>query len=568
MADMQELERALINADAAGDADAARKLAGVIMQMRSAAPQPPALTAEPITRGERFAQGLRDPLNGGAQLLTKILPSSVVEAGNKANNWLADKTGLVGRLPEGGVGQQIREQEAKYEAGRAAAGQSGMDFTRAAGSLANPVTWAPGGVVAKAASLPGRMAAGAASGGLMALLNPVQGDDYALEKAKQVGAGAALGGLIPGIASGIGRLISPKASTDPAIQLLRSEGVSPTIGQTMGGVANKLEERLTSLPIMGDAIAAGRRRAADQLNAAVANRALTPIGESLPKGMQGREAVGYVQSKLGDAYDNLLPKMTVKADQTFAQELSSLRNMVANGSIDPQAAKAFGRIVQNDVLGKFRGQQALTGQTFKQIEGDLFNQIKRFGQSQDADQRLVGDALKELQSSLRSLAQRSNPQLAKELGDINLGYANFKRLEKAAGSLGAEDGIFSAAQLQSAVKALDRSKDKGQFARGGALMQDLSDAAKTTLGSKVPNSGTPERLMVGVGGLGAGLLNPAIPLGLAGGAIPYSPWGQSLLSLATSARPAAAKKIAGLLEQSSPMFAPAGGLLGAQMLPQ
>ena len=45
---------------------------------------------------------------------------------------------------------------------------------------------------------------------------------------------------------------------------------------------------------------------------------------------------------------------------------------------------------------------------------------------------------------------------------------------------------------------MDKSKDKRAFSEGSALMQDLTDAAKTTLPSKVPDSGTPARLMADV----------------------------------------------------------------------
>ena len=88
--------------------------------------------APPMSRMDRFSQGLKDPINGGAQLLTNLLPKGVVDAGNTANNWLADKTGLVGRLPAGGVDQQVREQETKYQARR---GDSGLDGYRLAGNV-------------------------------------------------------------------------------------------------------------------------------------------------------------------------------------------------------------------------------------------------------------------------------------------------------------------------------------------------------------------------------------------------------------------------------------------------
>ncbi|MEG7603096.1 hypothetical protein, partial [Listeria monocytogenes] len=89
----------------------------------------------------------------------------------------------------------------------------------------------------------------------------------------------------------------------------------------------------------------------------------------------------------------------------------------------------------------------------------------------------LGDAYKQLQSELRDLVTRSNPAHADELKAINTGWASFKRIQNAAAKVGSEEGVFTPAQLQNAVRALDRSKDKARFAEGNALMQDLSGAA-------------------------------------------------------------------------------------------
>lgn len=533
----------------------------------------------PLTKAERFAKGLRDPIDGGAQLLTKVLPSDVVSAGNRFNNWLADKTGLVARLPEGGVDQQVRDAEAEYQARRnlptitnLVTGQKpdpGFDWMRLGGNIFNPANVAAASRLPAATTLLGKMGWGAVGGGLSALSQPVtQGDNFAWEKLKQVLAGTVFGGTTPAVFAGAGRMVNPKASQDAQLALLRSEGVRPTIGQTLGGWADKAEQKAMSIPFVGDAIAGARERAAGDLNRAVANRALAPIGEKLPEGKVGREAVGYVQGKLSEAYDDLLPRMKVQADQTFNQEIKSLANMVKTGALDPKAAASFSRILKNDVLGKFQGQASLTGQTLKQVESDLSQQISRLGQSTDADQRLIGDALKEVQASLRSLAQRSNPDLAPQLKAINAGYANFKRMERAASSVAADDGVFSPAQLQSAVKALDKSKDKGRFARGEALMQDLADAGRVRLGANVPNSGTADRLMqigTGAAALGNPLLTGAT---IAGGSVAYSPAVQALLRglVANRGSGQTAQAISGLLDKAAPVLAPAGGLLGLQTL--
>jgi hypothetical protein len=60
-----------------------------------------------------------------------------------------------------------------------------------------------------------------------------------------------------------------------------------------------------------------------------------------------------------------------------------------------------------------------------------------------------------------------------------------------------EEGIFTPAQLEAAVRQTDRSARKGAFARGAAPMQELSGTATSVLGSKVPDSGTAARGMTG-----------------------------------------------------------------------
>lgn len=530
--------------------------------MGTTAPSAPA--GPPMSRLEKIGQGVVDPVNGGAQLLTHLLPDGVVKAGNNFNNWLADKTGLVAKLPEGGVDQQVREQEKAYQDKRAAAGEAGVDWWRVGGNVVSPVNLTLGRLIPGGGGLGVRSIKGALNGAVSGALSPtVTEGDYWDEKAKQVGLSTVGGGIVPSAVAGVSRVISPLASRAPDLALLRSEGIRTTLGQTLGGFANTVEQKAMSLPLLGDAIRAARQRSVDDLNQAVANRALTPVGQQLPAGVKGREAVDAVKTALGDAYDNVLPNLTVKADGPFMRELAQTHSMVQTGALAPTAVQAFNRILTNDVLSKLQRQGAMTGQTLKAVESDLGQQISRLGASTDADQRLVADALKNVRASLRDLASRSNPGAAKELAAVNSGYANFKRLEKAASYVSAEDGVFSPSQLQTAVKALDRSKDKGAFARGDALMQDLSDAAKGRLGNGVPDSGTAGRLALPAM-LGAALYDPSKWPQLA--ALPaasllYSRPAQWAARGLLASRPASAEKVAGLLDEASPMLAPAGGLL-------
>ena len=527
--------------------------------------------AVPATRMDKIVKGLRDPVDGGAQLLTNMLPESVVRAGNRFNNFLADKTGMVGRLPEGGVNQQVRQGEAAYQAQRAAAGESGFDGYRLMGNVANPANLALAFKLPAAVSTLGRVGTGVVGGAASSALNPVtSGDSFASEKAKQMGMGAAFGGAVPAVVGGVSRLISPNASVNPQLALLKAEGIKPTVGQSLGGWANRFEEKLQSVPLMGDAITAARQRSNVDLGQAAANRALFPIGKSLPKDLTGNDAVLYVRKAMNDAYDDIAPKLAVKQDQTFTQSLSSLQSNVAQGAINPNAKNAFNRFLKNDVNPLFQGQQAVTGETFKRLQGKITQKIQQTAASTDADQRLLADAYKEMGDQLNQLLIRSNPQAADRLNAINTGYANFKRLQRASSSVAAEDGVFTPAMLQNAVKAADRSKDKARFAEGGALMQDLSSAGKNLLNNKVPNSGTAERLILAGGLGGTAYFNPVAAMasgaGLLGGAAMYTPLMQGLLSGAVSARPALAQPTAEMLRKAAPALVPGGAQVGFGLL--
>ena len=152
---------------------------------------------KPATRMDKFQQGLRDPIDGGAQLLTNILPRGIVAAGNRADNWLSEKTGVVTSIPEGGLNQVQTERNRAYEARRAAAGDEGFDGYRLLGNVANPVNFLPGAALPNVATLPARVALGAGVGAVNGALAPVNEGDYAANKAKQIGYGAIGGGVMP-----------------------------------------------------------------------------------------------------------------------------------------------------------------------------------------------------------------------------------------------------------------------------------------------------------------------------------------------------------------------------------
>ncbi len=521
---------------------------------------PPTAT---ISRTDKVVKGLRDPIDGGAQLLTNILPASVVKAGNSLNNWLADKTGLVGRLPEGGVDQQVRSAEQDYQAQRTASGESGFDGYRVLGNVVNPANIAIGAKLPAAASLLGRVGVGVAGGGLTSLLNPVTEGDFGTEKAKQIGVGMVAGGLVPAITGGIARVISPNASVNPNLQLLKDSGVKPTVGQALGGRWNSLEEKMTSLPIMGDVISNARGDALGQFNNAAINRAAGKVGTKVEG--TGQAAVKEAGDAISKSYDDALNQVKyLKFDQQFANDYGQLKTM-AQGLTGPMRSKFNTKA--NEVLGsRMSGTGSMLGETYKKVDSEIGGLAAKYQKSAVASEAELGDAFAQLQSLLKAQAGRSNPNAAAALEKADAGWANLVRIEAAAKAGHNAEGMFTPAQLNSAIRQADQSTRGRAVSRGTALMQDLGSAGQQVLGNKVPNSFTTDRALIAGGGLGAYLVNPMIPAGLLGGAAMYTAPMQSLLRGAVSARPDSAQAVAEAFRKVAPAAIPGGAQVGLGLL--
>lgn len=483
----------------------------------SPAPQQPSLDQN--IQGSsvgRFLHGAMEPVMGGIQSIAHLVGSLPG----------ADQSSI------SSLDQGLQQGEKAYQDNRAATGSSGTDIARLLGNLASPVNF----VVPEAAGVArmgmlGRAGASALGGAALGAAQPVldNSQSYASQKSTQAGLGALGGVLAPAIGSAVGKVVSP-ANLSPHVRALLGEGLPLTIGQTLGGGVKALEDKLTSIPLLGGIVRTAQGRATQALNRTAINRALAPIGQTLPGSIPvGRAAIDHVATKLGDAYDKVLPQLNLTADHQFIGDVRQAISDAKQTLPDPQYER-FKTIVQNQILGKADQANAYNGETLQGIHSELGRISGGLGSDPSFDQRELGDAVNSIHTAFRDAISRQNPNHAPQLKAIDQGYANFARLRKAAGGIGAKDGVFSAPQLSSAVRAEDKSVAKGAYARGNALMQDLSDPATAVLPSSVPDSGTTGRGMVGALLLdGAAHISPmaAIPA-LAGTAI-YSRPGQAIL---------------------------------------
>ena len=409
---------------------------------------------------------------------------------------------------------------------------------------------------------------GGVLGGMMGVLTPNEqgksGLDALAEAPQKAMYGAGGGVLATGAGRGIANVIGP--NLDAAVKKLIGEGVNLTPGQMMGGIGQRIEDKLTSVPLLGDIINYSRGKGIEEFNKAAYRRALEPIGGKVPEST-GRAGMESVKNQLTNAYDDLLPKLTYKPDNQFLNNVTNIGKEITG--IKPQNAQEVASVVNDVVSSRLDKNGEIKGEVFKVIEEKLGGLAKIYKASADADQRLMGDAYATTLGELRQNLARNNPQFAEQLNKINTGWANFARL-RGAGSMANTQEMFTPNQLAAAVKAADKSAGKGATATGKALMQDLSDAGAQVLPGKIPDSGTAGRAainsvlgaLLGSGGAVTAQSHPvavgtAALLGSAAAA-PYMPGGRNLITMLGGKRPEIIQKLADLIRESSPYLS-AGG---------
>jgi len=423
-----------------------------------------------------------------------------------------------------------------------------------------------------AATLPAALIPGAntvAGAGLigagLGAVQPVVGDE---SRGQNALIGGGVGAAAVPLVGAISGVLAPQAKNVLSkVGLLNKEGVDTTVGQTLGGAAKTVEDKLTSVPVLGDMITKRRAEGYAQFNEAAINRALDPVGETLPKGLDPHQAVAHARKTLGGKYDALLGKMKGAVDPDFQAEVGELFQMV--DTLPPEMQRYFKKIVEREVNRRITPAGTFSGQSLKDIESALGTEATSFANASGFESKL-GDAVGALQESFRSMVARQNPDYARSLKNINKGYANFKIVQNAAGKVGADEGQFTPAQLQNAVRWADKSKDKRAFAEGDARMQDLSGAGKAILPSKIPDSGTAGRMFAGnpllgvPGTLLGGIASPLYSKGAQGvgnaftkGLLGYRPeslraFGEGIGNVRQYATPFAVPAALGLMDEEIP----------------
>lgn len=344
-------------------------------------------------------------------------------------------------------------------------------------------------------------AVGGGAGALFGAANTDGGlEDRAAGGLLGAGVGAATGGLLD---AGGQRAIAGAArrfAEGPSPQRRLSRlGVDLTPGQVAGGVLRRVEDGLTSVPILGDAIRGAQRRGLGTFDRGATNIALEPIGVNLAD-TAGRAGVRTADDAISAAYTQALDGTTYALDEGATTALDRVRR---TARITPDMRRNLSAVLDNILEPLQAG--PVTGQAWKEADSQLAAAIRSAdrGSASAPEQRILRDRLQEAREALGGAMERANPDAYTAVRAADRASAQYRLVRKASADVGsaARGGDASPQTLNRAVISAGGER---RAARGESLLQDYTDDAMGVLPSTVPDSGTALRGLLSLGGIGGG----------------------------------------------------------------
>lgn len=481
-----------------------------------------------------FLMGLKDPISGGAQLLPKAL-ETITSLGGTAPNVLSQFFGSEAQR----VGEMVKAEQEAYARQRKAQGETGFDVGRLVGNIANPVTFIGGAAMAP-------VTAGAIQGALQPVTDT---QDFYTEKAKQVATGAVGGKVGEVVAKAIGSALNPLVSK--AEQTMRDLGITPTVGQTVGGAARKAEDFAQNLPLIGEAVRNAREKVLFDFNKGVINKALDKIDDKLPANVVGRDAVAYAADQVSNKYDDVLSKMSFNLDMKTTSGILDALNKANLPSVAQRDEAA--KVLNSVVLDKFAG-KALTGSEYKAVESDLRKEVSSYLNSSTNAERKIGEALQGVLDTFKKELYAQNPKMTPQLRRIDSAYGDLAVMKRAAAYTGAENGVFTPKHYNAAVRAADASRQKSKYAMGTARGQDIAESALDVMGRDTASTLEGRLALSNLGGSAAALAVSPIA------ALMYTDSGKKIVDALLRQRPDLARQLGSSVTGAAPAI---GGLFGA-----
>jgi hypothetical protein len=396
-----------------------------------------------------------------------------------------------------------------------------------------------------------------------------------------LGAGAGLAGGMIGqrLFGGYGRAV--RGIQDANVGYLRGQGIPLTVGQTVGGsgrlgaTVKNIEDALTSVPGVSSVVNARRTEGLEAFNQAALRQAGAPAGIDVnATGAQGME---QLRQGIGPAYDQALGGVQINTqDPGFLQELQQVVN--AANAIPPVngAREAAATALDARLMGATDPQTGIiSGRGFQEAYRGLGRTARERANGDYGHE--VGQVMRQGQNVLADALDAQNPGALEAFRNANSVNRNANVIAQALDKAKNQgDELFTPAQINTA-DAMSARRLNGPMASaaGDRPFFDLARAGQEVLPSKLPDSGTATRGLIGaslVGGIGGAGVGSAFGdagtgaqtgLGLtlllaAGGSRPAQ---AAMVNLLTR-RPAAARRIGDIITRNAGI----GGWTGAGTL--
>lgn len=347
----------------------------------------------------------------------------------------------------------------------------------------------------------GGAAVGAARAGIgaglrgAAALGAAEGAAYGAGTGETLGervTGAAMGAPIGAVGGVVGEAITPRVTG--AAKSLMERGFPLTPGQAFGGTVKSLEEKM-SLPFAREMIQQAQQRPVQQFRRETVEGAIKGLEVEIPKGLDGEDLVEFAEDAIGEAYENIVPKLSIDVSPVQDSVNRIVRQRVADGAFSEADAGDFGKLISEVFTRNIRDGK-LSRQMLKDTESDMSSEIRSLFKGSMQDRRM-GRALKEVQDAMRDEITKQNPGVP-ALQTVNRAFAKMRPIVSAKDKALARGGEFQPTQLLRAQKQarVPRTAPEVEAAR----------QARDVLGGTTGTSFTAERFLasspIGIG-LGA-----------------------------------------------------------------
>ena len=345
--------------------------------------------------------------------------------------------------------------------------------------------------------------------------------------------------------------------------LLSQGGVSLTPGQRLGGAAKSFEDKLTSVPVLGDLIGKRRDEGLDAFNLGTFRQFDPSITAT------GTEGIKQARDVIDKAYGRALDGVRLTPDEAFARDY---QGALALGGRIPGREKDYTFMVQQHVDPNM-AEGEITGKGLQAaLKGIRRDRRSLASQPRGAD---FADAASLMENALLNLAERGAPGTRDALAEANRLYGTKKILEDAV-LAGQNTGYrFTPAQLGRSMKTnTKRFGGQTKAAEGDMPFFDWQQAGQDILPSKIASSGTADRAMAAMaipgmlGGAGAaahfGLIDPSTAATVAALSLPFTKTGMKAADRALSKRAGWMINLGDAAKRRARL----GGMFGAPLLLQ